>query len=126
MSIKNRMRRKAQQIIDRQTQVLERLASVAGKTGRKHVTLLADIGTAFRMLVSWKRGEYRLSNRTLWLCVLALGYFLNPIDLIPDFIPVIGLLDDLAVLILLIHLLKSDLKEYKEWEDLYNSRSKSR
>lgn len=40
--------------------------------------------------------------RTPWtakaLIVLIIGYALSPIDLIPDFIPVIGLLDDLILL----------------------------
>lgn len=35
---------------------------------------------------------------------LTVGYLLSPIDLIPDFIPVIGLLDDLIVVPLLITL----------------------
>lgn len=41
-------------------------------------------------------------RRTPWavkvLCVLVVSYALNPIDLIPDFIPVLGLLDDLILL----------------------------
>jgi len=32
------------------------------------------------------------------LAVVAVGYALSPIDLIPDFIPVIGLLDDVLLL----------------------------
>jgi uncharacterized membrane protein YkvA (DUF1232 family) len=38
------------------------------------------------------------------LCVVAVAYALSPIDLIPDFIPVLGYLDDVAVLPALIWL----------------------
>jgi uncharacterized membrane protein YkvA (DUF1232 family) len=43
-----------------------------------------------------------LDRRTPWLArmlgVMVVGYALSPIDLIPDFIPVLGLLDDLLLL----------------------------
>jgi len=56
---------------------------------------------------SWKREGYALyyaarDPRTPWLVKLVAGavvaYALSPIDLIPDFIPVIGYLDDLLLL----------------------------
>lgn len=39
------------------------------------------------------------------LIVFTVAYALSPIDLIPDFIPVLGLLDDLILLPLLIYLI---------------------
>lgn len=48
------------------------------------------------------------SKETPWFAkaigYITIGYFLSPIDLIPDFIPVLGYLDDLIILPLLIWL----------------------
>ena len=48
--------------------------------------------------------------------VFALLYFLSPIDLIPDVIPVIGYLDDAAVFSIVVAAISDDLKKYKEWK----------
>lgn len=42
--------------------------------------------------------DARVPSRTRWLALLVVAYALSPIDLIPDFIPVLGLLDDLILL----------------------------
>jgi len=53
------------------------------------------------------------------LIVIIIGYALSPIDLIPDFIPVLGYLDDLVILPVLIYFAiklipKNVLEECKE------------
>ena len=48
--------------------------------------------------------------------VFTLLYVLSPVDLIPDFIPVVGLLDDAAVMGLCLYLLEQELQHYKEWK----------
>src|SRR4030081_3135870 len=67
------------------------------------MTLLQTLNTRARVL---KRETYILSlavrdPRTPWyaraIAAAVVAYALSPIDLIPDFIPVIGLLDDLIV-----------------------------
>jgi len=72
-------------------------------------------------------------SRTPWyakvLAALIIGYALSPIDLIPDFIPVVGYLDDLIIvpagIALLIKIIPRDILEEcraKSQSDLLNRR----
>lgn len=56
---------------------------------------------AYYRALSVHPGTPRISK---WLIALALIYLANPIDLIPDFIPVLGHLDDLLIVPALIWL----------------------
>ncbi|MBX3305771.1 MAG: DUF1232 domain-containing protein [Nitrospira sp.] len=79
--------------------------------------LWADLPLLIRLLNEWKRGSYRgLSVRTLASVAVGILYILSPVDAIPDFIPGIGLIDDAAILALLLHSLAQDLAAFREWE----------
>lgn len=79
--------------------------------------LWTDLPMLVRLLKAWKNGSYTgLSVRTLASCATALLYVLSPVDVIPDFIPGIGLIDDAAVLTFLLHSLAEDLAAFRVWE----------
>ena len=48
--------------------------------------------------------------------VFTLIYVLNPFDLMPDMLPVIGQVDDVAVLGSCLILVEQDLHKYKDWK----------
>ena len=48
--------------------------------------------------------------------VFTLIYVLNPFDLVPDMLPLIGQLDDVAVMGACLILVEQDLLKYKEWK----------
>ena len=48
--------------------------------------------------------------------VFTLIYVLNPFDLMPDMLPVIGQVDDVAVLGACLLLVEQDLHKYKDWK----------
>ena len=62
--------------------------------------------------------RYRLPWKTVSALTAALAYFLSPIDLIPDFIPFSGFVDDAAVVGLLFAAAEIDLRRYCIWRGL--------
>jgi uncharacterized membrane protein YkvA (DUF1232 family) len=62
------------------------------------------------------RGAYpHVPWRTAGALVAALAYFVAPLDAVPDFIPLTGLLDDAAVLSLVFGAAEADLRRYCAW-----------
>jgi uncharacterized membrane protein YkvA (DUF1232 family) len=69
------------------------------------------------LLKSYSKGEYRnVSKGTIITVIGALLYFVSPLDLVPDFILGLGLLDDAAVLGFTIKRLSNELNEFKRWK----------
>lgn len=67
---------------------------------------------------AWYRKEYRsVSKSTILSVVAALVYFVSPIDLIPDFILGLGLVDDIAVLGFAYKRVSKDLEKFKLWKE---------
>ena len=61
-------------------------------------------------------GRYKLHPATLGILGAGLLYFLIPTDFIPDLIPMVGFLDDLAVLSTVMSVLQGELLEYRNWK----------
>ncbi|MCP9446990.1 MAG: YkvA family protein [Nitrospira sp.] len=76
-----------------------------------------DLPLLIRLFKAWESGSYPgLSARTLMVVAGALLYLLSPVDLVPDFIPGLGVIDDLAVLALVLQSLAQDLAAFRTWE----------
>jgi uncharacterized membrane protein YkvA (DUF1232 family) len=73
--------------------------------------------TIFRLIKASISGEYTgVPGTTVAAAVAVLIYFLSPIDLIPDFIPVLGLLDDVALVAWFSTTLQGEMEKFNEWE----------
>ncbi len=79
---------------------------------------LSYIPAMCSMVKSIIEGKYKkIPEATLFAILGALAYFLSPIDAIPDFIPIVGLIDDAAVVAICLKLAQRDIDEYIEWRD---------
>lgn len=70
-----------------------------------------------RMVYDYALKEYtNVSLSTIIIIVSALIYVLSPIDLIPDIIPIVGYLDDIAIIAYVIQTLRVELVKYNVWK----------
>ncbi len=84
---------------------------------RKLRSMWRDVTALVRMIRAYKNKTYRkVPMRTIIAALAALIYFLDPLDLIPDAIPMIGYIDDAAVLGLVMSMIRNDLEAFQEWE----------
>lgn len=75
-----------------------------------------DIKTSFALLKDWYMGNYtRIPFRMVASIAGAMLYLVSPLDVVPDWVPFGGLLDDALVLAAIFALSRSDLDEYLAW-----------
>lgn len=76
-----------------------------------------DLLLFMSLIKDYYKGNYRdIPYKTISAGIVGLLYTLNPIDLIPDFIPFIGRIDDAVVLTFCLKLIEKDLQKYQVWE----------
>jgi uncharacterized membrane protein YkvA (DUF1232 family) len=104
-------------------EVLKREKAIEDKRSKlnpaKFFLLFKQIKLAFEMLKDYKQKKYRnVPWKAIAMIVTALVYFLNPIDLIPDFMGVIGFTDDAIVLAFVFKSIRDELIKYCDWKGL--------
>ena len=79
---------------------------------------LADLPLMISMVKAWIQKDYtEVSPKVIACLVGAVIYLLKKKDLISDSIPIVGIVDDIAVLGLALKLSEPELKAYAEWRD---------
>ncbi|MCQ2029609.1 YkvA family protein [Stutzerimonas zhaodongensis] len=80
--------------------------------------LREDLSLLQALCVAWWRGEYRAISKPALVAVVAgLLYFLSPLDAIPDWIPGLGFVDDLAVLAWVMRKWADELQAFRTWKE---------
>ncbi|WP_167852057.1 YkvA family protein [Hymenobacter elongatus] len=86
----------------------------------KFQQLLSVMLTVVRMVKSYVSGAYRqIETQTILSGLGVLLYTLSPIDLVPDFIPVVGFLDDLSLMSWFVGSFQGEITKFREWEQTH-------
>ena len=77
-------------------------------------TVFSDIQTFFAMVRAIVKGQYKMPWKTFFWILLCLVYFLSPIDLLPDVLPILGFADDGAFIVFVLLLIHQDLMLFRQ------------
>ena len=76
-----------------------------------------SFGLTWSLLQDYWSGDYK---NIPWKLAASIGfavtYLVSPLDIIPDFLPLLGFTDDAAVFALVISSFQSELDTYREWK----------
>ena len=93
---------------------LEEKLKVIPKVGNK----LSHVAVFAQMIKDYSTKKYeKIPMGSLIAIVSALAYVVLPFDLIADYIPAVGYLDDAAIIAACLALVESDVKDYLKWRD---------
>ncbi|MBQ3136993.1 MAG: DUF1232 domain-containing protein [Clostridia bacterium] len=113
---------KAKQIIDnpeKVSAVLEKAISLCDEIGQVRFIgkYFKDISLVCSMINDYICKRYtKVPVATVITLLAAVLYFISPVDIIPDFLPLIGHLDDMVVFAFVQDAAKIDLKKYEKWK----------
>jgi uncharacterized membrane protein YkvA (DUF1232 family) len=79
--------------------------------------LLNQLSLAYEMIKDFKAKRYvDVPWRTVTLIIGAVLYFINPFDIVPDLLPIIGFTDDAVAFAAIFRSVQGDLLRYCEWK----------
>lgn len=97
--------------------IRDAITKSGGLSGKNVGTFREQLGIVTRLLKAYASGTYRqLPSKTLIRVIAVLIYFVSPIDILPDFLPIIGFTDDIALMLWLFSGLGDDIEKFRQWE----------
>lgn len=105
---------------DDMNKVFDNEDKIMGKMNDKNLKgFIEDVKIFFMMLKDFFTRKYTdVPIGTIMAIAGSLLYVLSPIDIIPDFIPGVGYLDDAGVIAACMNFVKIDIKKYKQFKGL--------
>jgi len=79
---------------------------------------LSNVPMLVSLVKSYVQKDYQdIPIGSIIAIISALIYFVSPIDLLPDSIPVLGYVDDAAVFAFIWKMVEDDVEDYKKWQE---------
>lgn len=83
----------------------------------------SDIAVMLSMIRAYVKKQYNdVPTMSILLAIAAVIYVVNPFDIVPDVLPIVGYVDDAAAITMVLQSLHIDLKKYKEWQKAHGKR----
>ena len=77
----------------------------------------SDVAVLLSMLRAYIKKQYTdVSIATILAAVAGLIYVVNPMDIVPEYILGVGVLDDAAIVGIILQAMHMDLNKYKKWQ----------
>ena len=115
-----RAKRKARSILKDPDRVAQLVAGVGSKLSAANLEfgrMGERIKIMIRMIKAYIEGNYRVVPwKSIIVLMAVLIYFIMPLDLIPDFIPVTGYIDDFSLILWVFKHLQDDISTFVWWE----------
>ena len=90
-------------------------------------TVLADVPLMISMVKAWIKKEYTVVSPKVVACLVGAAlYIVKRNDVIPDSWPLVGIIDDLAVLGLVLKFSEPELKAFADWRDAQSKQPETR
>ncbi len=97
--------------------LLKQVYSKLDTTVQKYADHFERIKVVLRMMEAWRTKAYRdVSKSSIAISILVLLYIVSPIDIFPDFIPIIGGLDDVLLIGFLLKIIDKEIEKFLKWE----------
>ena len=94
-------------------QEFEKKLKLIPKIGKR----ASDVAVLLSMLRAYIKKQYTdVSIATILAAVAGLIYVVNPMDIVPEYILGVGVLDDAAIVGIILQAMHMDLNKYKKWQ----------
>ena len=80
--------------------------------------IVEDLMLLLSLLKDYWKGNYRdVSLPSILIFAVAVVYLLSPVGIVSDFFPILGIVDDMVLIVACLYFLEKDLHKYRRWKN---------